>query len=68
MFRFYRKFDKLYQYLEGQLVKSDERLIGIDEDGVPKLSRLTLTEKLSSSAGDSVKMYPQYEIMQKFTE
>jgi hypothetical protein len=68
MFRFYRKFDKLYQYLEGQLVKSDERLIGTDEDGVPKLSKLTLSDKLASSAGDSVKMYPQYEIMQKFTE
>jgi hypothetical protein len=68
MFRFYRKFDKLFQYLDGQLVKSDERLIGVDEDGVPRLAKMTLTEKMNSTYGDSVKMYPQYEIMQKFTE
>jgi hypothetical protein len=68
MFRFYRKFDKLFQYLDGQLVKSDERLIGVDEDGVPRLAKMSLTEKMNSTYGDSVKMYPQYEIMQKFTE
>lgn len=67
-FKMYRKYDKLGQYLTGQLVDSDHRLVGEGEDGVPKLSYLTPEDRHNNVAGDSVKMYPRYEIMQKFTK
>lgn len=67
-FKLYRKYDKLGQYLNGQLVNDDHELISVDEDGVPKLGGLSKDQKMDSSKGDSVKMFPRYEIMQKFTK
>jgi hypothetical protein len=67
-FKLYRKYDKLGQYLNGQLVDSDCRLISEDEDGVPLIGPLTSEEKHTGFYGDNVKMFPRYEIMQKITK
>lgn len=69
LFKLYRKYDKLGQYLNGQLVDSDYKVLSIDEDGVPKIDKLTNEEKYSRTLPDDyVKMFPSYEIMQKITK
>lgn len=67
-FKLYRKYDKLGQYLNGQLVDNDHQLLSEDSDGVPNLNGMTSKEKHSAIHGDKVKMFPRYEIMQKSTK
>lgn len=67
-FKLYRKYDKLGQYLNGQLVDNDYKLLGEDEDGVPLIGGLTKEQKHKSVCGNKVKMFPRYEIMQKATK
>lgn len=67
-FKLYRKYDKLGQYLNGQLVDNDYELLGEDEDGVPRLANLTKDERHAGVKGNKVKMFPRYEIMQKATK
>lgn len=67
-FKFNRRYDKLSQYISGQLCKDDDRLLYSDSDGVGHLEGLTLSEKLNSTAGDNVRMFPRYDIMQKSTK
>jgi hypothetical protein len=67
-FKLYRKYDKLGQYLNGQLVDSDHHLLGVEEDGVPILGPMTKSERKEAVYGDTVKMFPRYEIMQKSTK
>lgn len=66
-FKLYRKADKIGQYLNGQLIDFDNKLIGEDEDLIPKLSRMSKIEQ-STYKGNDVKMFPLYEIMLKFTK
>lgn len=67
-FKFNRRYNKLSQYLDGQLVNDDDRVIGVGSDGVPMLEKLTPEQKLNSVAGDNVRMFPRYDIMQKSTK
>ena len=67
-FKLYRKYDKLGQYLNGQLVDNDYKLIGEGTDGVPEIEPMTKEERHSSTYGNNVKMFPRYEIMQKSTK
>lgn len=68
LYKLYKKTAKVNTYADGQLVDSDEEYLGEGADGVPLLSGLTKEQKHNNYAGDNVKMFPRYEIMQKISK